>query len=84
VVIGGWRCTGSEEPPCDLVREWRFLGSGVPVKQLRPQRKEMGIERERERERGRERKREQDGVGEAGRARSVPGTQPDPSHGSKC
>jgi hypothetical protein len=35
------------------VREWCFLGLGVPVKQLRSQRKEMGIERERERERER-------------------------------
>jgi hypothetical protein len=24
-----------EELPCELVREWLFLGSGVPVKQLR-------------------------------------------------
>jgi hypothetical protein len=48
-----WRCTGVLELPCELVREWRFLGLGVPVKQLRSQRK-------------------------AGRARSVPGTQPDP------
>jgi hypothetical protein len=53
VVDGGWRRTGVEELPCELVREWHFLGSGVPVKQLRSQRK-------------------------AGRARSVPGTQPDP------
>jgi hypothetical protein len=41
------------------VREWRFLGSGVPAKQFRSWRKGMGIEKERE----------QDGVGEAGRAR---------------
>jgi hypothetical protein len=53
VVDGGWRLAGVEEPPCDLVKQWRFLGSGVPVKQLRSRRK-------------------------AGRARSVPGTQPDP------
>jgi hypothetical protein len=53
VVDGGWRCTGVEELPCELVREWHFLGSGVPVKQLRSRRK-------------------------ARRARSVPGTQPDP------
>jgi hypothetical protein len=53
VVDGGWRCTGVEELPRELEREWRFLGSGVPEKQLRSRRK-------------------------AGRARSVPGTQPDP------
>jgi hypothetical protein len=53
VVDGGWRRAGVEELPCELVREWRFLGSGVPVKQLRSRRK-------------------------ARRARSVPGTQPDP------
>jgi hypothetical protein len=28
-----------EELPCELVREWHFLGSGVQVKQLRSQRK---------------------------------------------
>jgi hypothetical protein len=39
VVDGGWRCTGVEELPCELVREWRFLGSGVLVKQLRSWRK---------------------------------------------
>jgi hypothetical protein len=38
-----------EELPCELVREWRFLGSWVPVKQLRSWKKEMEIERERER-----------------------------------
>jgi hypothetical protein len=32
----------------------------------------------------REREREQDGVGEAGRARSVPGVHPNLSHGTKC
>jgi hypothetical protein len=52
------------------VREWRFLGLGVPAKQLRSQRKGMGIERERERESTR------DGVGVAGKARSVPGVHP--------
>jgi hypothetical protein len=51
VVDGSWRCTGAEELPCELVREWHFLGSGVPVKQLRSRRKVMGVERERERER---------------------------------
>jgi hypothetical protein len=54
VVDGGWRCAGAEELPCELEREWRFLGSEVPVKQLRSRRKGMGIERERERERERE------------------------------
>jgi hypothetical protein len=39
----------------ELVREWCFLESGVPVKQLISQRKGMGVERE------------QDGVGEARR-----------------
>jgi hypothetical protein len=38
-----------------------FFRVGVLVKQLRSRRKEMGVERERE----------QDGVGEAGRTRSV-------------
>jgi hypothetical protein len=36
---GSWRGTGEEELPCELGREWRFLGSGVLVKQLRSQRK---------------------------------------------
>jgi hypothetical protein len=39
VVDGGWRRAGEEELPCELVREWYFLGSGVPVKQLRSRRK---------------------------------------------
>jgi hypothetical protein len=39
VVDGGWRRAGVEEVPCELVREWCFLGSAVPVKQLRFQRK---------------------------------------------
>jgi hypothetical protein len=78
VVDGSWRRAGVEEVPCDLVREWHFLGSGVVAKQLRSQRKGMGVLRERERER------ERDGVGEAGRARSVPGVHLDPSHGTKC
>jgi hypothetical protein len=56
---------------------WFFLGLGVPVKHLRSRRKEMGVERERQ-------QREWDGVGEARRARSVPGTQPNLSHGTKC
>jgi hypothetical protein len=59
VVDGGWRHAGVEELPCELVREWHFLGSGILVRQLRSQRK-------------------------ARRARSVLGTQPDPSHGTKC
>jgi hypothetical protein len=39
VMDGGWRCAGAEELPCELVREWCFLESGVLVKQLRSQRK---------------------------------------------
>jgi hypothetical protein len=39
VVDGSWRHAEEEELPCELVREWRFLGSGVPVKQLRSRRK---------------------------------------------
>jgi hypothetical protein len=68
VVDGGWRHTGVEELPCEQVKERRFLGSRVPAKPLRSRRKGMGVERERERAR--------DGVGEAGRARSVPGAHP--------
>jgi hypothetical protein len=60
VVDGSWKRAGAELP-CELVREWCFLGLWVLVKQLRSQRKGMGVERERE----------QDGVGESGRARSV-------------
>jgi hypothetical protein len=30
VVDGSWRRSGEEELPCELVREWWFLGSGVP------------------------------------------------------
>jgi hypothetical protein len=48
---GRWRRTGTEEFPHELVREWRFLGlgqGGVPIKQLRSQRKGMGVGRERE------------------------------------
>jgi hypothetical protein len=47
VVDGSWRRAGVEELPCEQVREWRFLGSGDPVKQFRSRRKGMGIERER-------------------------------------
>jgi hypothetical protein len=36
-----------EELPCELVREWCFLGLGVLAKQFWSQRKEMGVERER-------------------------------------
>jgi hypothetical protein len=39
VVDGSWRHAGVEELPCELVREWHFLGLGVPVKQLRSHRK---------------------------------------------
>jgi 1,4-alpha-glucan branching enzyme len=78
VVDGNWRLAGEEEIPCELVREQHFLGSRVPAKQLRSQRKGIGIERERERER------EQDGVGEARRARSVPGAHLIPVTAPKC
>jgi hypothetical protein len=47
VVDGNWRHAGAEEIHCEQVREWCFLGSGVPAKQLRSQRKGMGVERER-------------------------------------
>jgi hypothetical protein len=50
VVDSSWRRAGVEELPCELVREQRFLGSGVPVKQLRSWRKGMGVERKRERD----------------------------------
>jgi hypothetical protein len=63
VVDGNWRRAGAEEIPSEQVREQCFLGSGVLAKQLRSQRKGMGVERGRE----------QDGVGDARRARSVPG-----------
>jgi hypothetical protein len=49
VVDGGWRHAGAEERPCELVREYHFLGSGLLAKQLRSQRKGMGVERKRER-----------------------------------
>jgi hypothetical protein len=39
VVDGSWMCAGVEELPCELVREWRFLGLGFLVKQLRSWRK---------------------------------------------
>jgi hypothetical protein len=39
VVDGGWRRAGEEELPCELVREWHFLGLEVLVKQLGSQRK---------------------------------------------
>jgi hypothetical protein len=48
VVDGNWRCTAVEEILCEQVRERLFLGSGILAKQLRFQRKGMGIERERE------------------------------------
>jgi hypothetical protein len=82
VVDGGWRHTGIEELPCELVRDRCFLGLGVPAKQIWSQRKGMGDEREREREResrmllgrsGEQGQCREQGVGEAGRARSVPG-----------
>jgi hypothetical protein len=54
------------------LREQSFLELGVLAKQLRSQRKRMGVERERERER----EREWVWVAEAGRARSVLGVHP--------
>jgi hypothetical protein len=48
VVDGSWQSTGAEEIPCEQVREWRFLGSGVSAKQLRSQRKGIRVERERD------------------------------------
>jgi hypothetical protein len=47
VVDGGCRCAGVEEFCCELVREQRFLGSGVLARQLWSWRKGMGVERER-------------------------------------
>jgi hypothetical protein len=55
VVDGGWRHTEVEDLSCELVRGWHFLGSGVPVKQLRFWRKGIEVEREGGRERERER-----------------------------
>jgi hypothetical protein len=66
-----------EELPCELVREWRFLGSGVPAKQLRSRRKGMGVERERERER-------RMGWGRLEEQGQYWGGQPDLNHGTKC
>jgi hypothetical protein len=66
VVDGNWRHTGAEEIACEQGRERCFLGLGVMAKQLRSQRKGVEVERERL----------QDGVGEAGRARSVLGVHP--------
>jgi hypothetical protein len=51
-IDGHWRHAGEKEIPSELVREWHFLGSGVPAKQLRSQKKGMGVERERKREKG--------------------------------
>jgi hypothetical protein len=48
VMGGSWRHAGAEELPCELMKEWRFLGLGIPVKQLTSWRKGMGVERERE------------------------------------
>jgi hypothetical protein len=48
VVDGSCRHAEAEELPCELMREWHFLGLGVPGKQLRSRRKGMGVERERE------------------------------------
>jgi hypothetical protein len=70
VVDGNWRHTGEEESPRELrVVFSRIRGFG---KALRSWRKGMGVEREK-----------WDGVGESRRGRSVPGSTPDPSHGTK-
>jgi hypothetical protein len=45
---GEWRMEVHWGGPCEQVREQRFLGSGVPAKQLRYRRKRMWVERERE------------------------------------
>jgi hypothetical protein len=45
VVDGNWKHAGVEEISCELMRERHFLGSGIPVKQLRSQRKGMEVER---------------------------------------
>jgi hypothetical protein len=72
VVDGSWRRAGVEELPCELVREWCFLGLGVLAKQLRSWRKGMGVERERA------------VWGGGGRESKVSaGSAPDPSHGTK-
>jgi hypothetical protein len=47
VVDGNWRRAGAEEIPCEQVREQRFLGLGVPAKQLDPRGREWEL-RERE------------------------------------
>jgi hypothetical protein len=64
VVDGNWRHTGAEELPCELVRERCFLEWGVPAKQLRSQRKGIGVERESRVGLGR--------LGEQGQSRSAP------------
>jgi hypothetical protein len=73
VVDASWRHAGVEGFPCELVREWHFLGSGVPAKQLWSWRKGMGVESER--------------VGWVGRSQESKvsaGSSPDPSHSTKC
>jgi hypothetical protein len=60
MAIGGALGRRKFSVSCERVAIFRI---SVPAKQLRFQRKGMGVERERE----------QDGMGEAGRARSVPG-----------
>jgi hypothetical protein len=69
VVDGGWRHTGAEELPCELVRQKCFLGSGFwqSSSDLEGRKWEL---RERERERG---------IG-WGRL----GEHPDLSHSTKC
>jgi hypothetical protein len=85
VVDGSWRHAGAEEILCELVREWHFLGLGVPAKQLRSRRKGMRVEREREQEREREREREREGWGGGGWESKVSaGSIPDLSHSTTC
>jgi hypothetical protein len=71
VVDGNWRRAGAEKLPCELVREQCFLGKGVLAKQLRSRGREWEL-------------RAQDGVGEAGEARSVLGVHPIQVMALKC
>jgi hypothetical protein len=76
VVDSNWRHVGAEEIPCEQVREPCFLGSAVLGKQIRSQRKGMGVERERERERV--------GCSGGGQESKVSaGSAPDVSHSTK-
>jgi hypothetical protein len=70
VVDGNWRHAGAEEIPCEQVREQSFLGSGVLAKQLRSQRKGMGVERA-------------GWGGEGWESKVSAGSAPNPNHGNK-